>query len=786
MESKKSILFNNLSFWTLISSVFLSLFFFLPYTSISLDASKGFLLSIGTTLSLFFWLISRLVDGRFIIPKDRLILFAGMIPTVFLLSSFFSSSLYISLFGGGFEVGTFGSMLLMFLLFFLSAIHFQTKDKIWLFFKSIFIGSIVLSVFEIINIVFGFERFLPGLLKGVSFGNLVGNWNNFAIFFGLVSLISVFSLEFLKTSKIYKIFYYFLLITSLIFLVIVNMPLVWLLVGLFSVIIFVYRISTNHFERSRENEEDRNKKVCFPAMSLVVILLSLTFLIGNNLIGGFVSKYINIPSNDIRPSIVTTSKIAYKAFLSNPVFGTGPNTFSNDWSLWKPKDIAVTQYWSADFNVGFSTLATLAATVGLLGFLVVVWFLIAFLFRSIQSLKVALRDPSSNYFIITTFIISLYSWIIFVLYNPSIVMLMLAFVSSGVLLGILVYKEALPVKSYSFLDDPRNSFFSILFIMILMIGSISLTYVYIQKFVSVVYFSKSINSGDSLEALGNSEVMLKNAISLDENDLYYRNLSQVYLAQIGFLVKDTSISQDLVKTNLQQLINFAQESAMVATSKNSKNYQNYLNLGNVYSALVPLQVENSYESANVAFDKASSLAPHNPSVSLSRASLEISKGDNDKAREYIKQSLSIKPNYTDAIFLLAQIEATEGNLNEAIKQAEYASEISPYDSTVFFRLGLLRYNNSDYNGAVSAFEQSVFLNPNYLNARYFLALSYQKVGRGNDALTQFKILSQVMPENEELKNAASGKLISPEEKPLEEDETTKEGVSQKEADKKNN
>lgn len=754
MDLKKINTLNKLSFWSLMLSIFASLFFFIPYTPVTLEAAKGFLLSIGSTLALFFWLIARLGEGKFVLPKDRLILFAGIIPLVFLISSFFSSSLYISLFGNGFEMGTFGSMLIMFIIFFLCSQYFQSEKRLWKFIGGIFVGGFVLAIFELINIFIGFNNFLPGMLQGVSFGNLVGSWSNFALLFGLMTLLSLFTLEFLKTKKIYTIFHYFLLVVSVLFLSIINIPLVWLFVGIFAVIIFVYSISMQ-YSGSRIVEES-GKKSKFPFSSLAIILISLTFLILSNRIGASISRFISIPNNDIRPSVITTSQIAWKSIKHNPVFGTGPNTFVLDWSLWQPREIAQTIYWNTNFDSGFSLVSTFLITTGILGFLSILLFLVVFFIRGIQSIRVALQNPISNYFILTTFIISLYSWVAVIFYNPNILILMLAFASSGVLIGILVYKEVMPVKTFSFLNDPRNSFFAILGLVVLMVSSLALTYIYIEKFISIIYFSKSINNGNTMEILNKEESMLSNAISLDKNDIYYRNLSQVYVSKINILSNDKTLSADVIKSNLQQLINLAQSNASSAVSQNPKQYLNYLNLGDIYTALVPLQVENSYNSAVSAYIKASELAPNNPSIILSRASLEFINKNNEQARVLIKQALGIKANYTDAIFLLAQIETSEGNLGEAIKQAEYAAEISPNDATVYFRLGLLRYNNSDYAGAVSSFEQAVMLNNNYLNARYFLALSYQKVGRGSDALTQFKILSNVLPDNQELKNAING------------------------------
>lgn len=753
MESKKVLFFNKLSLFTFLATLFVSFFFFIPFSPVSLEASKGFLVSIGVTLSLFFWLISRLGEGKFKIPKDRLIFFGALIPLVFLISSFFSFSFYNSLFGAGFEIGTFGSILILFIVFFLSLIHFQTEKRLWYFIGSIFAGAILLAVFQLFNIFLGLERLMPRFFQGVSSGNLVGNWNNFASFFGLVVLLSLFTLEFLKTRKLFLWVQYFLLIIGIIFLVLINVPLIWLLVGIFSTIIFVYSISVQHAGIKVVHGGDDKKK--FPFVALVVVLVSLAFLIGSNLIGGFISKYVSVPNMDVRPSIITTSKVALKSLAHNPVLGTGPNTFSIDWSLWQPKEITETVFWNVNFSDGFSFMSTALVTTGVLGFGALLLFIIVLFIRGIQSLKVALQNPLSNYFIITTFFVTLYSWIMIIVYNPNIVMLALAFASSGMLIGILVYKQVIPVKEISFLNRPRNSFFAILGLMVLMIGTLSLTYIYVEKFTSVVYFSKALNYQMNLESLTKSERMLLSAIRLNKNDTYYRSLSQLYLDEIRFILQDEKISQDTLRSNLQQLVIFAEESANGAIIQNPKNYLNYLNLGNAYSALSSLAIENSYESAVQAFSKARELAPNNPSILLAKAQLEFMNKKNEEAKASINEALLLKTNYTDAFFLLAQIEAEEGNISGAIGQAEKAALKTPNDPTIFFRLGMLRYNNADYTGAISALEKAVILDPTYLNARFFLGQSYQKVNRNDDALVQYNILSQILPDSQEIKDAIS-------------------------------
>jgi tetratricopeptide (TPR) repeat protein len=752
MESKKVEFFNKLSFLTLLATLFVSLFFFVPYVPVTLDASKGFLLSIGVTLALFFWLIARLGEGKFSIPKDKLILFAGGIPLVFLLASLFSSSKYISLFGSGFEMGTFGSMLILFILFFLSSIYFQTEKRLWSFFKAFFIGATILAVFELFNIFIGFGRISPGLLKGITAGNLVGTWNDFALLFGLIVLLSILAVEFLKSKGPMLIMQYFLIVTGLLFLIIINLPIVWILVGLFSIIIFVYSISIQQSGINIVHEGGDKKK--FPFTALVVVFVALIFLVGSNSIGGLIARYINVPNPDVRPLVSTTAQIALKSIKHNPLFGTGPNTFVIDWALWQPKEVAQSIFWNVDFTNGYSSLLTFIVTTGLLGLAVWILFLVGFFGRVAKSLRKVLSSPLSNYFTVATLTISIYSWVALALYTPNMIMFMLAFASSGMLLGIMVYNQTVPVRNFSFLNDPRNSFFSILGLMVLMIVTLSTTYLYAEKFASIIYFSKgSAASANTIESLSKSEKMLGNALLLDQNDIYYRTLSQIYIGEVSLLINDKSISADTLKSNVQQLVHLAEQSASSAVAQNKNQYLNYVNQGNIYSSLVPLAVENSYESATTAYNKARALAPNNPSIPLALATLEIAHKNNDAARKFIDQAILIKTDYTDAIFLLAQIETNEGNLPGAIKQAERAAIVSPNDPTVFFRLGLLRYNNSDYTGAVSAFEKAVILDSSYLNARFFLGQSYQKVGRNEDALTQFKLINKVVPDNQDVKDA---------------------------------
>jgi tetratricopeptide (TPR) repeat protein len=62
-------------------------------------------------------------------------------------------------------------------------------------------------------------------------------------------------------------------------------------------------------------------------------------------------------------------------------------------------------------------------------------------------------------------------------------------------------------------------------------------------------------------------------------------------------------------------------------------------------------------------------------------------------------------------------------------------------------LGYLDYLEKKYAPAIQALEHAVSLENDYSNARYFLGLSYYKVGRVSDSIAQFDQVLKLNPSN---------------------------------------
>ena len=269
---------DRISFWALFLVVVLLPVFFLPFTQIPIETSKGLLLVMGLAISIIFWIAARFSDGRVSMPKSWLLLSGLGIILVFLVSALFSSSSKVSLFGTMLDVGTFYFMLGAFLLMLFSSIILKDIKKAKTVFWGVIISSAVLFVFQ------AFRIFLPNLLSlgvlGDKTDNILGSWNAFGLFAGFSTVMSLFMIEFFSISKLLKWLLGILIVVSIALSVAVNLPLIWELLGVFALIIFVYKISFS-FGKKQEGEEGKH----FPAFSFAVVMISLLFFMSGQYIG---------------------------------------------------------------------------------------------------------------------------------------------------------------------------------------------------------------------------------------------------------------------------------------------------------------------------------------------------------------------------------------------------------------------------------------------------------------------------------------------------------------------
>ena len=760
---------DRVAYWFLLSLSLILPLFFVPSASFPFQFSKMILVSFLVFGAFGLWTISRLKDGRFIFPATK-IFFAGLLVLVVsLASALFSDSVRESLLGQSLELGTVGAMVLMFLLMFLVSLLFHLKNHIFYAYFLFFSSFFVISLFHILRFILGADFLSFGIFTDIT-SNAVGKWNDLAIFSGLITLLSLITLELISLSRFWKVLAYLALVISLIFLAVVNLSLVWYVLAVFGLIFIVYIIS---FDKSEENSlspsgSDSGMGASarrIPTLSLSVLIISLVFILAGSQIGTAISAKTKISNIEVRPSWSATISIAREVFAREPLLGSGPNLFLKNWLLYKPDVVNSTPFWNTDFTFGIGLVPTYIIDSGLLGAISWLVFLALFLYTGFRATFSLISDKISRYLVSSSFSAALFLWVFSVFYIPSFPIVALTFFFTGLFIASLHQARILRSKEILFAENPKRGFVSVLVLILILIGTVTISYAFADKYIGAVYFTKAIYNFNKDGNAVSAEAAVLKATNFDELPIYFRVLSDAGLLQLQSLLSPDNvktISPENLRTQFQTLFGRAKDNAQKAVTLDSNDYQNWTSLGRLYEAVISLNIPNSnaYESARDAYDKAITLNPKSPAMLLVRARLESAHGDLAKAKSFVEEAIKMKNNYTEAIFLLAQIQVSEGNLKDAISSVEAVAFLAPNDPGIYFQLGILRYSDKNFAGAADALTRAVELNKDYANAKYFLGLSYYQLGKVSDAIAEFKGLKITNPDNKEvdliLKNLRAG------------------------------
>src|SRR5690606_20904757 len=120
------------------------------------------------------------------------------------------------------------------------------KENIFYSLLGFFVAALVVALFQLIRVIFGAGALSFGIFPNAT-SNLIGNWNDLGIFFAGSALLSVVTLEMMRLAKPFKFLTYAILIVSLFFLVLVNFAPIWIALGIFSLVFFIYLVSFDHF-----------------------------------------------------------------------------------------------------------------------------------------------------------------------------------------------------------------------------------------------------------------------------------------------------------------------------------------------------------------------------------------------------------------------------------------------------------------------------------------------------------------------------------------------------------
>lgn len=723
----------------------------------SFEVGKKLLLAVAALVALVFWLISQLQENKIILPKNCILLTLGGVLTLSFLSAVFSGNFWRSIVGFGFEQDTFFTLFILLTILFLAASLFQSKRRFLSIYSVLFISALVLFVLQAIVVLvfkldfFAFGRPFFSFFSNGSISSLVGKWYDFGVYYGFVAISSLFFLEFRSERKsLPSKLAASCLGISLVALVFVNYLPVWVALLVFSLWLFFYKV----FLVKKGSLQSKT----LAGFSFLVVMVSIFFLtlgsvegLGQSWASGR-TKISGVAIFDVKPSWFSTYQIAKASLAEKPLLGVGPNRFASQWIKDKPASVNQTPYWNINFNFGAGYLPTFAITGGLLMLAGWAAFLLSLLWYGFR--LVARRDIKEKPLSLVALAGSIYLWVFSVIYVPDSFLLALTFFVTGLFISQLTENKIIPSLEIWLNRDSKLNLGAVLLILVLVIGLSGSGFYLVQKYVSLYFYQKGQVELIYNKNLDRAQDLVGRAIKLSAQDLYYRKASEIDLAKISNTLTQNDLGMEQKQKQFETLFNSAVANTQKALEIDKKNYLNWLAQGNVYQLAVSLGVEGSYQKALDSYLQAQKLSPTNPSILVDNlARLEIQKGDSQKAKDYLNQAKALKPDYYPAVLLETQLDLNSGDSVSGLKKLEDFAVAYPQaaDQTFYFQLGYLKFIQLDYAGAIRAFSQAVALEPDFANAKYFRALSYEALGQRSEALKEFVDIQKTNPDSDEVK-----------------------------------
>ena len=741
--------------------VFLLPIFFLPWTINILDFNKQILLIVLVFISFFAWMLKVLVSGRFELKLTGLYIPIGVLFIVYSASTFFSLWRHGSFWGWPLVTSESLFTLIGLLLFYFLVSNIFKKKEIFYLIVSLVLSGFLVMIYGTFQL---FGKFiLPFNFTEATSFNTVGTVNALGLFAAV--LLPLIIVLVMVSKRVLKGIFIVVLVLDTFLLILVNFSVCWWIVIVGSALTIILRIQKKDFVD--------NRWIGLPIFFLAIALF----------FNFFKFQVFNPPprATEVYLNQNASFDISQQVIKEKPILGSGPGTFVYDFSKYKDITFNQTSLWNVRFEGAGSKFMTVLATTGILGafsFLALIGFFILYgikflIIKSFENssknsderlLKEISPEEKANqgflWMIGTGIFVSFVSLGIgYFLYHSNLTLDFIFFLLIGSLVALVSSTkiEFLP-RSSPLLALTVNFALTLIFIFglgILILGG--------QRYTAEMNYFEGIKAwgkGESNIALNK----LEKAASINPKmDLYWRELSQVYLQGVNIESRRTDLPQADINQRVQIFINNSVNSAKTAVDVNPQNVANWSVRGFIYQNLIGI-VGGVEDWAVKSYEEALKLEPANPyyptqaGIVLLRESLLLSEeeaGLRDelfvKAETKFKKAIDLKSDYAPARFQLAIVYQSQGKIDESIKELEKTKILAPSDVGLAFQLGLIYYQVKDYEKAQAEFERAIGIDPNYANALYFLGLVYDQKGEKSEAIESFRKVLDLNPGNEEVK-----------------------------------
>lgn len=672
---------NGIIKYSIFTAIFLTPILFLPWTSDILDFNKQAVLLVLTLVAFFAWVAKVLFLGKFEISANKLQITIGALLLAGLFSTIFSVYKHGSFWGwpqSGPDSLVF--LIIASIVYFLVNNNFAKKD----IFSSVVILSVSALIAEIFAILQFFGLFiLPfDFAKNIAF-NTIGSVGALGIFAGTVLPLSMILL--IISKKWWKILFAIEIVFSALVLLLINFSMIWIPVIAGSVLIMIFGVLKKDLFDGR-----------WLALPMFFLAVATFFAILNPQIPGLAQK-----SNEIYLNNNTSLKIIISALKEKPTFGSGLGTFYYDFLKFKSKDLSEGSLWGVGFTQATSKVLTDLATTGIVGLLALLAFIGFSVFYGVKFLStrkvskgdnVAEKEQSKIYWLLTLGLTSaiISEGVAYFLYNGNITLNFVWFLLIACLATLIFEDKKQFELKYSSLKT-----LAIIFVFTLVsIFGVWLLLVEGQRYVAETTYFQGLTKLQNKDLDGGVKAIELSASMSRYSDLYFRQLSQLYLVQLQGQFQNVKgdLSEEQ-KNKIQVLVANAVNAAKITTDINPQSAINWSNRGYVYQNLFGL-LNGAEQWAIDSYESALKLDPNNPYLFAQEGNinfiLAIRTGNSaeqkaqllNTAKEKLEKSVSLDSRYANGFYSLGLIFDALGQKDKAIEMFKKVQQLNPRDTSV--------------------------------------------------------------------------------------------------------
>jgi len=767
MQNNNIILLDKIIIYLIKGLIFTLPLFFLPWTFEWFEFNKFFLLLlIVPVIAILFFIKLTRVSGKIILKNFPLDIPVLIFLLTFLLSAIFSLDKFSSFFGyyGRFS-DSFIALFLLIIFYFIVVNVFSDKNK--------FDSGHIFSCLKLL--VYSY-----GLVLLTAWFSFFGLWNfisgtgfiqdSFSFISGSLEILASYSVViiilitgilimnykdgcvYIKL-KIYQLWLFkIILFLALIFLALVDFYTAWvclLLAGLMFLSINFIPVFSFHFRLVNIFKKD----FFLPIILIIVSGVFLFFPTGHkvNLDNMVLGK--ELPQT-VELDYENTVSISFKSLKDNFVFGSGPGTFANIFSLYRDKEYNNSEFWQFRFDKGYSYVFEIIGTLGILGILSYLLVISSFFYLIYIVIKkyfyeFDLREnkTENNFFgLILIIIICLIILILLqFLYLNSLSLLFLFFTLLALLMAavhnskLLIFSERnINLNTGEEIKNRRQGGVDKLFLICLILLCIFWVVVagYGTKYWLADFYAKNNNEESLIKAINFNPHRYNYKISLAKS--YLNKIKAEMMKPVNFR------DNNLIKQSLENSIRLAQ----VAADNNPNSVMCQETLGMIYRDIGPL-TRGSEPGAIQAFAQAVQLEPTNPVLLTELGKAYLMAALLDKAKQSLDQALIMKPDYNEAKFWLAKVYMKGDQTKEALLILSELADIYN-DPEIFYEQGRLYYNKGETDKAIKKFLKVIEIDQGHSNALYSLGLSFESKGKMVEAIKYFEKVLELNPNNEEI------------------------------------